>query len=182
MSRARTFILAAFFVTFFAAVVPWATAQEYEHEYPAGELFIGYQYMRVGGSGGINANGFNTSATHNFNRWIGATGDFSGAYKNVGGANVNSYMYTFGPTFSARSERVTPFVHVLLGGFHLSASAGGFSGSVNGFAMMIGGGLDVKVSDHFAIRTIQPDWVLWRSHGITEKKIARVSTGLLFRF
>lgn len=64
----------------------------------------------------------------------------------------------------------------------MSASVPGFSASTNGFAMMLGGGLDFKVSDHFAVRAIEPDWILWRSHGITEKKIARVSTGILFRF
>ena len=168
-------------VTLGVMVAP-AAAQEYTREYPMAEIFAGYQYMRLGGSGGINANGFNTAASANLTRWFGATADLSGAYKNISGVDVRSYMYTFGPTFSARTERFTPFVHVLAGGFHASASVAGFSGSTNGFAMMLGGGLDVNVSRHFAIRAIQPDWIMWRSHGMTEKKIGRVSTGILLRF
>ena len=164
------------------AVIPAVVAQESFQAYPKAEIFAGYQYTRIGGSGGVNANGFNTAATTNFSRWFGVTADLSGAYKNVSGISARAYMYTFGPTFSARRERVTPFVHLLAGGFHASASVPGFSASTNGFAMMLGGGLDFKVSDHFAIRAFEPDWFLWRSHGITDKSNGRVSTGIILRF
>jgi hypothetical protein len=55
-----------------------------------GELFGGYQYTRIGGSGGTNANGWNAALTGNVNRWFGVTGDFSGAYKSIGGDSAKA--------------------------------------------------------------------------------------------
>jgi hypothetical protein len=43
--------------------------------------------------------------------------------------------------------------------------------------MALGGGIDVSVGDHFAVRLIQGDWLLFRSGGITDKKNGRVSAG-----
>jgi hypothetical protein len=84
------------------------------------------------------------------------------------------YTYMVGPTLSARTERVTPFV----GG----ASAGGEGETANAFAMAFGGGLDVNAGNHLAWRMVQADWLLFRSGGETDKKNVRVSTGLVFRF
>jgi hypothetical protein len=88
------------------------------------------------------------------------------------------YTYMVGPTLSARTERVTPFVHALFGG----ASAGGEGETANAFAMAFGGGLDVNAGNHLAWRMVQADWLLFRSGGETDKKNVRVSTGLVFRF
>ena len=145
-----------------------------------GEFFGGYQYTRIGGAGGIDANGWNAALTGNVSRWFGVTADFSAVYKSIGGINANAYTYTFGPKLSARGDRVTPFAHALLGGFHASAGLQGLSASTNGFAMMVGGGVDVKVTKHVAVRVIQPDWIIWRTQGLTEN--ARISTGLVFQF
>lgn len=118
----------------------------------------------------MDANGWNASLTGNVNQWFGVAADFSGAYKS--GEHVHTYM--FGPVLSARSDKVTPFAHVLFGG----ASGGG----TNAFAMAFGGGVDVKVADKVAFRLIQGDWLVFRSEGVTSKKNARISTGLVFRF
>jgi len=151
-------------------------------DHPKAEFFGGYQFSRIGGSGGVNANGWNMAVTGNVTRWFGVTSDFSGAYKSIGGIDAKAYTYTFGPTLSARGEHVTPFAHVLFGGFHASAGFQGLGESINGFAMMVGGGVDVKVTPHIAVRVIQPDWILWKARGITEKANARISTGVVFRF
>ena len=112
---------------------------------PKAEFFGGYQYTRL--DGGLNANGWDTAVTGNLNRWLGVSADFSGAYKSQNGVSFNNYTYTFGPVVSMRrSESFTPFAHFLAGGFHSSASAGGLTGSDGGFAMMLGGGVDVKVT------------------------------------
>lgn len=42
------------------------------------EVFGGYQYTHL--DPGINANGWNASATYNLNSFLGVTADFSGAY------------------------------------------------------------------------------------------------------
>lgn len=139
---------------------------------PKAEIFGGYQFSHL--DPGLNANGWNVAANGNLSRWFGVTADFSGAYKNGG----HVYTYMFGPTFSARSKGVTPFVHALFGG----ATAGAGGGSANAFSIALGGGMDVNASKHFAVRLVQADWLLLRSGGITDKKNARVSTGIVFRF
>ena len=137
-------------------------------DFPKAEIFGGYQYTHFEPS--VDANGWNASLTGNVNRWFGVAADFSGAYKS--GDHVHTYM--FGPVFSARTDKVTPFAHALFGG----ASGGG----TNAFAMAFGGGADVKVADKVAFRLIQADWLGLRSEGFTSKKNARISTGLVFRF
>jgi hypothetical protein len=162
-----------------AAIVVWlAGAQELR---PKAEIFGGYQYTRIGIAPGINASGWNAAVTGNLNRWAGVTADFSGVYRNIGGIGLSAHTFTFGPTVSARGQRVTPFAHALFGGFRGSTGAGAFSAGLNGFTMMIGGGVDVQVVRHVAVRAGQLDWILWNSSGVTEKKNARFSVGLVFR-
>ena len=151
---------------------------------PKAEVFGGYQYTRLSGGGtGANFNGWNGALTGNVNKWLGITTDFSGAYKTVSGVSVKQYTYTFGPVISFRSnEKFTPYVHALFGGFHASGSAGGSSVSTNGFAMLIGGGVDAKLTPHLALRAVQFDWMSLHAEGTTENSNVRISTGLVFRF
>lgn len=148
-------------------------------DYPKAEVFGGYQYTRL--DGGVNANGWNGAFTGNLNRWFGVAGDFSGAYKTQSGASLRAYTYTFGPVVSMhKGGFISPFAHVLLGGFHGSVGFGGFSGSTNGFAMMVGGGVDVKVAPRIAVRAVQVDWLSLRAGGATDNNNARISTGFVF--
>jgi len=148
---------------------------------PKAEIFGGYQYTRF--DGGVNANGWDTSLTGNLNNWFGIAADFSGAYKSQNGASFNNYTYTFGPVVSWRhNEAFTPFAHFLAGGFRASAAFGGLSGSDSGFAMMFGGGVDVKATRRVAVRAIQFDWLSLHSNGSSDNNNMRISTGLLFRY
>ena len=159
-----------------------AFAQEGMQSTPKAEIFGGYQYTRF--DGGLNANGWNTSLTGNLNNWFGVAADFSGAYKSQNGANFNNYTFTFGPVVSYRhNETITPFVHFLAGGSHASVSVSGVgSSSGNGFAMMFGGGMDVKATRRIALRAIQFDWLSLHSNGATDNNNMRISTGLLLRY
>jgi hypothetical protein len=157
-----------------------AFAQE-SGDTPKAEIFGGYQYTRF--DGGMNANGWDTSLTGNLNHWFGVAADFSGAYKSQSGASFNQYTYTFGPVVSYRKNpSFTPFAHFLAGGAHSSIAFGGASGSDSGFAMMFGGGVDVRASRRIAVRAIQFDWLSLRSNGYTDNNNMRISTGLLFRY
>ncbi len=170
----RKAIFTAFLGLLLLTLAAVATAE------PRGEIFGGYQYTRVGGM--VNANGWNAAVTGRVNRWFGLTADFSGAYKSAGPVKASALTYTFGPSFSMRGERVSPFVHALFGGFRVSAGFMGANVSSNGFAALMGGGVDVKATPHVTVRAIQADWILWRTQGLTEEKNARISTGLVFRF
>lgn len=148
---------------------------------PKAEIFGGYQYTRF--DGGTNANGWNGAVTGNLNNWFGIAGDFSGAYKTQNGVSFNNYTYTFGPVVSYRhNETFTPFAHFLAGGYRASASFSGVSGSTNGFAMMFGGGVDVKATRHVGVRAIQFDWLSLHSNGNSDNNNMRISTGLLLRY
>ncbi|MBZ5527096.1 MAG: porin family protein [Acidobacteriia bacterium] len=141
-------------------------------EYPKLEIFGGYQLTHLEPS--FNASGWNASFAGNANHWFGIAADFSGAYKS--GAKLHTFM--FGPVFSYRkNERITPFAHALLGG---AVASGG--GTATAFSIALGGGFDVRVNKQFAVRLVQGDWMLFHSGGIWDKKDARVSAGVVFRF
>jgi hypothetical protein len=149
-------------------------------EYPKAEVFGGYQYTNLDGT---SLNGWNAALSGNLNHWFGVTGDFGAAYKSVSGASFSNYTYMFGPTLaSRRGEALTPFVHALFGGFHSSASFAGFSGTGNGFAMGIGGGLDMKVTPRIVLRAGQFDWMSFRANGASSNNNFRYSGGIVFRF
>jgi Outer membrane protein beta-barrel domain len=155
------------------------------------EVFGGYQFSRIGGTDGENLNGWNASVAGYFTKSIGVAGDFSGSYKSISvdGANLDAkiYTYTFGPVVALNPDgKVNPFVHALFGGARLSGSASfdgaSGSGSMNGFTMMFGGGVDAKLTQHLAFRVVQADWAYYRFSGHSESKNARISTGIVFRF
>ncbi len=138
---------------------------------PKAELFGGYQYTHF--HGGTNANGWNAALTGNLNSWFGVTADFSGVYP----SGVHFYTYTFGPELHAYLPIVKPYVHALFGGIRATASGA----SLNGFDMMLGGGVDAGHGP-IAWRVAQFDWMSVRFNGVTDKKNVRISTGLVVRF
>jgi opacity protein-like surface antigen len=176
-------------VCLLAGLVLLLGASAMAQDTPKVEVFGGYSYLRVNpGSGfeGINLNGWNASIAGNFNDWFGVVADFSGHYgsPNILGINVdtNTHTFVFGPRFSYRkNERVTPFAHALFGGNRTEGSAFGVSLSETGFAMALGGGVDVKVNDKVAIRIAQADYVLTRL-GNDNQHHFRYSAGVVFRF
>src|SRR5262249_1958271 len=139
---------------------------------PGGELFVGYSYLRLrsnskSGLVTVNENfdfipGGTASLTGNLN-WFGLKADVAGyALHDVGNVNGKVYTCLFGPQFSFRHRRFTPFVHTLVGGARVESSPvfGAFLDQVffsrffhqNAFAADAGGGLDVNASKHVAIR------------------------------
>jgi hypothetical protein len=161
----RAFLLVMISLATLAVSAVSAAAQK---NFPSAEVFGGYQFTHLEPS--LDANGWNAAITGNVNRWFGVTADFSGAYKNGG----HIYTYMFGPSFTSRVERLSAFGHVLAGG--------AASGESNAFSIAMGGGIDVSAGRHLAVRLIQADWLVFRSGGVTDKRNARVSTGVVFRF
>ena len=60
-----------------------------ESDHPKFEVFGGYQYSHL--EGGVNANGFNFSATGNLSSSFGITADFGSSYTSQGGVSYNNY-------------------------------------------------------------------------------------------
>ena len=136
------------------------------------EIFGGYQFTHL--QPAFNASGWNASLTGNFKHILGITADFSGAYKQ----NVHVHSYTVGPVFTARLPVVQPFVHALFGG--ITASSGGASDT--GFAMLVGGGIDLGLRKGIGLRIVQVDWLSTRFEDKTNNSNVRTSAGLVIKF
>jgi len=150
-------------------------------EVPAGDLAGSYSYFREGVTNGVNANGGTISTAFAIKPWFGLAGDFGVFHAEPFSVGLNTYTYQGGPRFYLRTHSlVTPFAQVLVGGAHLSAGGGGASGSANGFAFTAGGGVDLGLSKHWAVRP-QVDYIGIHSSGDTLNSI-RASIGVVFRF
>ena len=164
-----------------AAMILLAAAVSQAQDTPRAEVSASYSYLRFGLSNGVNQNGGSISVAGNFNHWLGLAGDVGGYHTSQSGVTLNTYTYLVGPRFSYRkSSRVTPFAQVLVGGAHNTVGAGGFGGSANSFAFSAGGGVDLGLSKHIALRP-QLDYIGLHSQGNTLNSV-RGSFGIVFRF
>lgn len=172
------------------AMITVAAAQNY----PKAEVFGGYSYLHASfaGSGLSYPAGGSGSVAVNLNDWFGITSDFGGNHRSAGGGGCgecsvgsNFVSYLFGPKFAYRQNRsFTPYAQALFGGAHQTIHIGGNSNSSDGFAMAIGGGLDINTSPHLAIRIAQVDYLLTKfNDGLNNRQNnVRVSTGIVFRW
>jgi opacity protein-like surface antigen len=147
-----------------------ASAQEAT---PKVEIFGGYSYLRYDTLNGVNAHGFNTSLAGNITKRVGIVGEFSRFtnsesipipipnFPNIT-AKSNVLTYLFGPRIVLHRGKTEPFIHALFGGARQNLKIPGRPFApvmVNAFAFALGGGLDVKVNDNFAIRIAQVDYL-----------------------
>src|ERR1051325_6105372 len=92
---------------------------------PKVEVFGGYSWA------GGNFHGWNTSVTGNLSKSFGLVADFSGHYgSELDGpifVDEDAHSFLFGPRFSHRGKRLTPFAYALFGvtRFHESATISG---------------------------------------------------------
>lgn len=180
---------------------------------PRYELFLGYSYLQAVpelavGNRLVRLNGGTASIAFNLNRSVGLVADigdytnsqmrFQGGYTstvNVNNANEAVLTYLFGPRFSYRRyDRITPFAQVLFGGVHANQVVLDnctFScillPSESSFALTAGGGLDLNLSRHFAIRLIQAEYLMTRFTNYTTgtggtQNDMRLASGVVFRF
>ncbi len=162
-------IAAAVLVLFFVGAVP-----AFSQDQPKADLFLGYSFLHPNVKAGQGIpGGFGAALTFNPSRPFGLTADF-GFHRKSG---LNDFTYMFGPKITARGEKAMPFLEALFGGSRLS----GGGGSANGFAMALGGGLDLKPWQHVGIRLLQADYLLQRFSGVNNHGV-RAQTGLLFLF
>jgi opacity protein-like surface antigen len=143
------------------------TATGYAQDVPKAEVFAGFQYGRINDlravNTGLNTSGFTVEGTYNVNKVLGVVADFGASYSNK---QTNLYSYMFGPRVSLRNNsRITPFAHALFGGAHASrvpANTPGTFKSASGFAMALGGGLDVKLTQRVSLRPFQGEYYYTR--------------------
>ena len=199
-----------FFVLLFVfLLLPIAMVSQ--DEVPKATVFGGYSYLRNGGN---SSNGWDGQATFNFNRYLGVTADIGGNYHTrtsvsllpgvSASTNQTLYTFLFGPTVTANFGKSAVFGHALFGAARASSGAGISIPIVGGvstgltnataFAMAFGGGVDISVSRHVAIRAVQVDYIHTRfnsldalSTGLSSstgggQNTLRYSGGIVFRF
>ncbi|HMC30866.1 MAG TPA: OmpA family protein [Candidatus Angelobacter sp.] len=188
-------------VSLFAPQAKSKSSSSSSETHPAADLFVGYSFVRFStNTGGVketfNWHGLTGSIAGNVNRWFSLVGDF-GVYRikdvppNVSGS---AYTFLFGPRFSKRGERWTPFVHALFGAARLSditvtppPTTSAFfnrSFSANSFATALGGGVDVDFNKHIGIRLFQAEYLLTKfiDGGDNKQNNLRASAGLVLHF
>jgi len=172
----------------FLAVMFLMTGIAAAQDFPKAEIFGGYSVMHISGEmvesghelwkdidkdGGSKwfAKGFDVSATYNINQYFGVEAAFglnAGTLKDKNGSKETAKDISFlvGPRVAYRTERITPFAHFLLGVDRVSESdtykdypAYNKDYSDAGFAFGFGGGVDVNITNKWAVRPIQLDWV-----------------------
>jgi outer membrane protein OmpA-like peptidoglycan-associated protein/opacity protein-like surface antigen len=144
---------------------------------PKWELFGGYSFFQPGAdvhgqlpgalfpiSSRMEANprGIGLSATYDFNRWFGLTLDTSthwGSGESTLARRIDDAAFSnlsFGPKATFRSEHFSPFVEFLVGDHRLMPDA---FHDIDKLGFMLGGGLDLNVSRHVALRLFRADYV-----------------------
>lgn len=157
------------------------------------DIEFGYDYMRAPGERVKSLHGFGGSLFCNVKPWIGIGGDFSALFGStidtVGttrfDVSLHRQTYLFGPQFNFNAnDKVKVFVHPLFGGVHdtsgTTIGTTSVSSSASAFAMEFGGGVDVRLNDHIAVRPIAFDYIPTHFGGAWQSNY-RFSTGIVFR-
>ncbi len=133
---------------------------------PLIELYGGYAFARLSGSGGTssNLNGAMGSFGWNVKPWLQIVADSSYSVVTVSGVKNVLYGNHFGPRYFHRGRNrwgVTPFVEALVGGSRsdtIISGTGGYTTSQNTLSYKAGGGLDIHPSRHIDIRLFDVDY------------------------
>jgi hypothetical protein len=160
----------------------------------------------------FNADGGSAQLIYNFHKGIGLAFDAGVVTKDTFGGVLDNKQAHFllGPRFAYRNHsRFTPFGEVLFGVGEASVSTSAadiarvpsvlpassitvptdvdvrLSVTRTSFAMMAGGGLDIRLAKHFSYRLFDADYYLTRpvsfiSGGNVNKNNFRVTTGIAF--
>ncbi|MGB2670740.1 MAG: outer membrane beta-barrel protein [Candidatus Acidiferrum sp.] len=149
------------------------------HAQSSADASIGYSYFHLGGGADLSQNGISGSVAYKPIPYLGIVGDFGGYHASPGGVSLNTYTYMFGPRVILHNPtKFTPFVQFLAGAGHLTVGDGG--GSTTNFAYSVGGGVDVGVLPHLALRP-ELDYIGLHNAGGTAN-CTRLSLSAVVRF
>src|ERR1700730_11721600 len=174
---------------------------------PKVELFGGYSFFHPGADvhgqlpGAIsplssrleaNPRGAGASFTIDFNRWLGLTLDTStdwGSRETGLASRIDDAAFSnlsLGPKVTFRSKHFSPFLEALVGDHRLMPDA---FHDVDKLGFMFGGGLDVNLSRHVALRLFRADYVISKPYQFgpsggqtTDLRGLRLQAGLNFMF
>jgi hypothetical protein len=137
-----------------------------------------------------NPRGAGASLTYNLDRWLGLTLDASthwGSGEKTLGRRIDDAglsNLSLGPKVTFRSAHFSPFLEALVGDHRLMPEA---FHHIDKLGFMFGGGLDVNVTKHVALRLLRADYVMssYRygpssTTARTEIRGVRLQTGIVF--
>jgi len=132
---------------------------------PRTDLFVGYQWLNPGGNVPDSAGnavkapsltgGAAGTVTYNFDKWWGLSADVSGNFRN----QFSEETLSIGPRVMYRGEGVDFFAHVM-GGLN-RFTPDGVPGN-SGIGAVMGGGMDIRISQPISLRLFEADYVLGR--------------------
>jgi len=172
----RVLMLLPAVVAFLFMFAGFAAAQD--QPAPKWELYGGYSYVYPGAdlhgqfNGALlpvtsrlesNPRGVGVSVSYNFDRWFGLTLDagsnwgsgekgLANRIDDAGFANIS-----FGPKVTFRTKHFSPFLELLVGDHRLTPDA---FHDIDKLGVMFGGGLDLNLSRHVALRLFRADYIL----------------------
>ena len=186
-------ILYALTLILLSATYPRAEAQVTSRA----DLALGYTYIHSNappdGCGCFHFNGGSVSASWKLNSWWRIVGQFSAAHAgNISSSTLSPTITTYliGPRYKLAkgSHRVVPFGNLLLGAAHVSdgyfPDGSSSSTSATAFAMAAGGGMDISVGKHIAIRPIEANYLFTHFPNAVNSRQNNFSltSGIVFRF
>lgn len=157
---------------------------------PIVETAFQYQMLRVNFSQNFpsfTANGGTGSVQVNFFNQVAGVLEVGAEYNgNIKGVPVsNTWMsYLAGPRISLvkRSKKIIPALECLAGGTTLFAGLANQTANTTGFAMALGGTIDIRVSRHIDLRPVQLDYMLTRVNNTYNQNNLRYGAGVVFTF
>jgi hypothetical protein len=159
------------------------------------EVTLAYSAMRSntlpGGCGCFWMEGGKAEFRAAFSRNIGFVGEIAGHHArdiNTANEDLSLISYLFGPRFSWRVHRFTPFAQTLIGGVHafdaVFPSASHSTFAPDAFEIAAGGGMNIDLSHHLALRPLQADFLMTDlpNTGSNRQNSLRLGAGIVFKF
>jgi hypothetical protein len=167
----------------------WEKPQPSGRQAPLLELFGGFSFDRLGGTGtGSNLVGGLGSVGWNANSWLQVSADTS--YNLVTNGNTQTVLYGnhYGPRFYYRRRNrwnITPFGEALIGGSDMKTTISGSGGSVTStgsqISYKVGGGLDYRPTRRWEIRLLDVDYYRTAFGTNAHQTNYWISTGVVLR-
>ena len=147
---------------------------------PKFDIFGGYQWTHPGANVPLNTGdssnplsfklpdepkGGGAAFTYNFDKHWGLEGDFG--YSHDSPSSSSEWTLSAGPRFMVRTDTANFFIHSLVSFNRVSYDNGVSTNGNNGIGAILGGGMDLPLTEHFAWRLFQVDYV-WARHNYAD--------------
>jgi opacity protein-like surface antigen len=196
----KSFLAGALLVGVLTVKVPRARAQEQQPSTPrfqvtSTDLAITYTTEKAKvitpGGGNFWLQGASVNAAVTFFHGFGVATNLTADYVSriAPGVSLGKIAFMAGPRYTlhmgSKHERRF-FAEGLAGGVRgfdsVFPTASGFSDRASAFSMQVGGGMDVALSKHFALRAFEADWVrtLLPNNGANTQDQLRLAIGLSY--